>query len=430
MANIQTAKGVRDIYPEDGIILERALSVLRKNFAVYGFNPLDTPILEMFETLSSKYTGGAEILKETFKLTDQGKRDLGLRYDLTVPFARFVATNPVLKMPFKRYQIGRVFRDGPISPNRLREFTQCDCDVVGTKSIAADAECVELFLRCFEELGLPVVVRVNNRKILDAVMDTLKIKLELRERVILAVDKLDKKSVADVQKEIADLGISSVVVLKLFSVLNATGGNSAVLAIVEKLIGTENEGVRELRELLELCSANNDAGDVLFVPSLARGLAYYTGSIFEVYVKDGSIKSSIGSGGRYDKMIGMLMGSSQEYPAVGCSFGLDVILNALKAKEKNVVRSVVQVYVVPIGLRLTQVWPIVLLLRSKGICTDVSFAGKGVSKGLDFASKLGIPYVVIVGDAELAAKKVMLKDMINGGEQLLSISDVVKRVEK
>ncbi len=424
MSDIQTAKGVRDIYPEDGIILERALSVLRKNFVLYGFNPLDTPILEMFETLSSKYTGGAEILKETFRLTDQGKRDLGLRYDLTVPFARFVATNPVLKMPFKRYQIGRVFRDGPISPNRLREFTQCDCDVVGTKSIAADAECVELFLRCFSELGLPVVVRVNNRKILDAVMDALKIKLDMRERVILAVDKLDKKLVADVQKEIVELGISSAVVEKLFEVLNATGGNAKVLAVVEKLIGNENEGVKELRELLELCNSE----DVVFVPSLARGLAYYTGSIFEVYVKDGSIKSSIGSGGRYDKMIGMLMGSSQEYPAVGCSFGLDVILNALKAKEKNVARSVVQVYIVPIGLRLTQVWWVVQGLRAKGISTDVSFAGKGVSKGLDFASKLGIPYVAIIGDKELAVKKVMLKDMNKGGEQLLSLADVVKKV--
>jgi len=423
---IQTAKGVRDIYPEDGIILEKALSVLRRNFALYGFNPLDTPILEMFETLSSKYTGGAEILKETFKLTDQGKRDLGLRYDLTVPFARFVATNPVLKMPFKRYQIGRVFRDGPISPNRLREFTQCDCDVVGTKSIAADAECVELFLRCFTELGLPVVVRVNNRKILDSVMDTLKIKSESRDKVILAIDKLEKKPLVEVQKEIEELGISSAVVLKLFEVLNATGGNAKVLAVVEKLIGNENEGVKELRELLELCNSE----DVVFVPSLARGLAYYTGSIFEVYVRDGSIKSSIGSGGRYDKMIGQLMGSLQEYPSVGCSFGLDVILNALKAKERNVARSVVQVYVVPIGLKLTQVWPIVSSLRAKGICTDVSFAGKGVSKGLDFASKLGIPYVAIVGDAELAAKKVMLKDMNAGTEQLLLLADVVKRVKK
>jgi histidyl-tRNA synthetase len=424
---IQTAKGVRDIYPEEGIILEGALSVLRKNFALFGFNPLDTPILEMFETLSSKYTGGAEILKETFKLTDQGKRELGLRYDLTVPFARFVATNPVLKMPFKRYQIGRVFRDGPITANRLREFTQCDCDIVGTKSIAADAECVELFLRCFADLELPVVVRVNNRKILDSVMDVLKIKYDLRERVILAVDKLDKKSVVEVQKEIAELGISSAVISKLFEVLNATGGNPKVLAIVEKLIGKENEGLKELRELLELCNSD----DVVFVPSLARGLAYYTGSIFEVYVKNGSIKSSIGSGGRYDKMISQLMGSPQEYPAVGCSFGLDVILNALKAKqtEKGISKSVVQVYVVPIGLRLTQVWPVVSALREKGISTDVSFAGKGVSKGLDFASKLGIPYVAIIGDKELAEEKVMLKDMNSGTEQLLSLSEVMKKMK-
>src|SRR3989344_2719451 len=167
---VDTAKGTRDIVPEEAILFQEIQDIFRKNFELFGFNPLQTPTLEQFETLSSKYTGGAEILKETFQLTDQGNRKLGLRYDLTVPFSRFVAMNPQLKMPFKRYQIGSVFRDGPVATNRLREFTQCDCDVVGTKNIAADAECVQLFLKSFTDLGLDIEVRVNNRKILDGMM--------------------------------------------------------------------------------------------------------------------------------------------------------------------------------------------------------------------------------------------------------------------
>ncbi|HLC22146.1 MAG TPA: ATP phosphoribosyltransferase regulatory subunit, partial [Candidatus Nanoarchaeia archaeon] len=153
---LELAKGTRDLPPEESILLDEVVSVLKRNFILFGFNPLETPILERFDTLASKYAGGAEILKETFQLTDQGKRALALRYDLTVPFARFVAMNPQLKLPFKRYQIGRVFRDGPVSTNRLREFTQCDCDIVGTKSLVADAECVQLYLKCFSELGLDV----------------------------------------------------------------------------------------------------------------------------------------------------------------------------------------------------------------------------------------------------------------------------------
>lgn len=421
---IQTAKGVRDIPPEDQIILERALSILKKNFELFGFNPLDTPILEMYSTLASKYTGGVEILKETFKLKDQGNRELALRYDLTVPFARFIAMNKQLKMPFKRYQIGRVFRDGPISANRLREFTQCDCDIVGTKSIAADAECLELFLQCFADLGLDVVIKVNNRKILDGIMNSLKIPENLRESVILAIDKLDKKTKVEVINELRSLQISEKTIASLFRVMEAEGNNAFILQKVKVIVGSNNEGVAELEELLQLCNSKN----VVFTPSLARGLSYYTGSIFEVYVPNSNIKSSIGSGGRYDRMINSLMGSLQEYPAVGCSFGLDVILNALKEKTKEVKKSVVKAYVIPVGIPQEKAWSIVRQLRANTIPTDQAFGMKGISKGLDYASKLGILYVIIVGDKELKEKKVLLKDMNNGKEQLLSLANVIKKL--
>ena len=423
---VDTAKGTRDIVPEEAILFQEIQDIFKKNFELFGFNPLQTPTLELFETLSSKYTGGAEILKETFQLSDQGQRKLGLRYDLTVPFSRFVAMNPQLKMPFKRYQIGSVFRDGPVGSNRLREFTQCDCDVVGTKSIVADAECVQLFLQAFAALGLDVEVRVNNRKILDAMMNTLQISLDKRSSVILAIDKLDKKSRKDVEEEIYTLGVKKDVVAKLFELLNLQGSNTKILDGIVAFVGKDAEGVVEMRELLSYCSQKN----VLFVPSLARGLAYYTGSIFEVYAPGTSVTSAIGSGGRYDKMIGSLLGSTQEYPAVGCSFGLDRIMAVVAEKRKQRVKSVVKVFVIPIGLSLDKVWPVVMELREKGVATDMYFAAKSVSKGLDFANAYKIPYVLLIGEDELKKKKVKLKDMDSGKEEMLSVKDVVKRVKK
>src|SRR3989344_4982677 len=173
---LQLAKGVKDTPPEEKILQLKVVDTLRKNFELYGYSPLETPILERYDTLASKYAGGSEIIKETFKLRDQGKRDLGLRYDLTVPFCRFIAMNPNLKMPFKRYQIGRVFRDGPIKLGRFREFWQCDIDVVGIKSMKIDAEFIEIFNKVFKELNIKIEIKVNNRKILDAIMNKIKAK--------------------------------------------------------------------------------------------------------------------------------------------------------------------------------------------------------------------------------------------------------------
>ncbi|MFA6889258.1 MAG: ATP phosphoribosyltransferase regulatory subunit, partial [Candidatus Woesearchaeota archaeon] len=169
MANVQllNAKGTQDFPPEEKILRNKIEKVLVDTFELYGFSPLDTPVLERYDLMASKYAGGAEILKETFKLMDQGKRELCLRYDLTVPFCRFIGMNPSLKMPFKRYQIGTVYRDGPVASDRLRIFTQCDVDTVGTKSMAADAECLLLAESVFKQLKIAVTIEVNNRKFLD-----------------------------------------------------------------------------------------------------------------------------------------------------------------------------------------------------------------------------------------------------------------------
>jgi len=416
-------KGMRDFSPQEKILREKVIAVLKKNFEIFGFNPLETPIVEKFETLASKYAGGAEILKETFQLEDQGKRKLGLRYDLTVPFARYISNNPNIKLPFKRYQIGPVFRDGPLRTNRYRQFDQCDSDIVGTRSLTADAECIFLFLSCFEELGLDVEVRVNNRKILDEVMQTLKIKEDLRAAIILTLDKLDKKSIREVEEELASLRIDKSASKELLKFFSLRGTNADVLKETEKILGM-SEGVKELKDLLSLCSSK----DILFVPSLARGLSYYTGTIFEVYIKNSSVKNSIAAGGRYDQMIGNFLENNQEYPAVGCSFGLDVICDALLEKEIKK-KSVVLVYVIPVGLSLEKVWDFVLSLRKEGICCDIDFNNRGISKNLNYVNAYGIPYALIIGENELKNKKFTLKNMVEGKEEKLDMKSIVKKLK-
>jgi histidyl-tRNA synthetase len=419
----QLAKGMRDLKPEDMIILKNVVSILEKNFAIFGYNPIQTPSIERYDTMASKYTGGAEILKETFKLTDQGKRKLALRYDLTVPVCRFMAMNPQLKMPFKRYQIGRVFRDGPIRPNRYREFTQCDVDVIGVKGVSADAECVEVALKCFEDFKIPVVLQVNNRKVLDELMEKFGIKKSARTGTILAIDKIEKKLRVEIEKEIKALGVKQESIDKLFDVFMLR--NNRALEKVEEVLGSESEGVKEIKELLALCPYPS----VVFNPALARGLSYYTGTVFEVFVADGSIRSSVAGGGRYDNMIAALMGSKQEYPAVGISFGLDVIVDALKRRQKSVVKSTVSLYVVPIGVEVKDVWSFVKELRGAGIATDLSFGRKGITKNIKYADSYGIPYVLLVGEDEIKSKKFSLKNLKTGKEKKLTLKQVIKEVK-
>jgi len=183
---VQLAKGVRDFAPNEKIARNYLVSTLKTIFENYGFNPLETPIIERLETLAAKTGGGEEIMKEVFQFNDQGKRELGLRFDLTVPMSRFVAMNPNLKMPFKRYQIGRVFRDGPIKLGRYREFWQCDVDTIGSKDMRADAEIITLTQEAFSKLGLDVTILINNRKLLNAIVQKAGISAELSGTVMLS----------------------------------------------------------------------------------------------------------------------------------------------------------------------------------------------------------------------------------------------------
>lgn len=410
---LQLPRGMRDFPPEEKILRDEVIATLKELFELYGFSPLETPVVERWEILSAKYSGGEEILKETFKLKDQGGRDLGLRYDLTVPLARFVGMNPTIKRPFKRYQIGTVYRDGPIKKGRTREFYQCDADIVGSSSPLADAECVQLALDVFERLGIDVIVKINNRKILSEMARLASVPQDLTDAAILSLDKLEKIGPDEVIREMVERGISRASAERFLS------------GAQDREALKNSEGYRELEPVLSYLQDTR----VVWTPSLARGLSYYTGTIYEVYARDSSVTGSLAAGGRYDNMIGQFLEGAEKIPAVGISFGLEPILEVLKERRDLPLRkTVTQVYVIPFKNLLSEGRRVCQQLRRAGIKTDMDFSAKGISDGLKYANSYDIPFVVIVGPDEVAQGKVKLRDMRSGEERLLTIEEVVQHV--
>lgn len=423
-------KGMRDMLPEEAIPRQWLRDQLREAFERYGFSPLETPAVEKYDVLASKYAGGAEILKECFRLQDQGGRELGLRYDLTVPLARVISANPNVKLPFKRYQIAPVWRDGPMGMGRYREFWQCDGDIVGAKSMAADAEAIAIAAMAFDQLGMAYTIYVNDRKLMNGLLAALGV-MENRESVILALDKLHKITREELTKELQALGLARKAIDELLRVFSQEGTSEELLAKAEKLIRDEEgkDGVRELRELFTALKGLG-VRNVKLDLALARGLAYYTGPVFETILTDSPIKTSVCSGGRYDAMIGKFTGSEKaEFPAVGVSFGMDRIYDALKAAGKLPAgrRSLTEAFIVPIK-DAAPALALVQELRSAGIRAETDIIGRNIGKNLDYANALAIPYVLFLGPEEVKAKKVKLRDMATGKEQLLTAADASKAI--
>lgn len=424
--DLQLAKGVRDIPPEEKIVMNRMLETLRKNFELYGFVPLETPMIERWETLTAKGGAGEEsdALRETFKLKDQGNRDLALRFDLTVPLARYVAMNPQLKLPFKRYEMGPVFRDGPIKLGRYRQFWQCDVDTVGVKGMLAEAEQLALVQSVFQEFGIDIVIKVNNRKLLNGILEQCGIKR--RELAIVAIDKLEKIGIKGVSEELRQRSYSDEQIDKIFEFIQ----EDITLEELENKI-TAPEGIEGLKELEELFNYLKEmkVTSAKFEISLARGLGYYTGTVFEAFSVGGPVSGSLVGGGRYDDMVGKFAGGGRDIAAVGLSFGLAPIMDTLKAKEKNEQKTAVQAYIIPIQT-IKESLGMAQQLRSKGIAVDMDLNGKGVGKNMEYVNTLRIPYAIIIGENELKQKKLLLRDMKTGEQQLLNISGAIKILKK
>ena len=427
---------MKDLSPEESILRNKLINTFKQTFENYGFSPLETPLIERFDILSAKYAGGEEILRETFKLKDQGKRELGLRYDLTVPLARYVGMNPQIKLPFKRYQIGNVYRDGPIKLGRTREFVQCDADIIGSSSPTADAELLLLASRIFDRLNLKVEIKLNSRKILNAIMEALDIPEKDKIEFVLSLDKLEKIGVNGVKEDLKKKNIKEY--KEIISLLSTAKIKSPgeLKNYIKKLFekkkkkfeNTESErGFDEVEEILNYLKSLR-IKNVEFNGALARGLAYYTGPVFEVFLKNSEIKSSVAAGGRYDEMVGKFLEGKSYYPATGISFGLEPIIQTLKSGKYEIKKTVTEIYIIPINT-LKESLEIAEELRKNNINVDVAFDKKGVGKSLEYADKMEIPYAVISGEDELRKNKIKLKDMKSGKEEMLSIEAVVKRLK-
>lgn len=418
---LQLPKGTRDLKPEEAIVRNKIVNTLKEVFELYGYSPMETPVFERYDLLASKYAGGSEILKETFKLKDQGGRELGLRYDLTVPMCRLVGMNPNIKLPFKRYAIGEVFRDGAVERARYRQFTQCDVDVVGIKSMTADAEIIALTQRAFRKLGFDTIIKVNNRKLLNDLLLSAGVKKDKLETVILSIDKLEKFGLEAVKKELKEKGIDSGTISNVVKISDIKGNNNEKLNKIKKIVNNRSEGIEELEELLSLL--NILKVNVDFDVSLARGLAYYTGTVIETILKSSKVKSSVAGGGRYDNMIGSFIGKGN-FPAVGISFGLERIYDAYTEKIVTQQKTVTKLYIVPINT-FKESLKIAEELRNKNVQVDIDLTGKRPSKNLQYANSLQIPYALLIGKEELRQGKVKLKNMGSGEEKLMTAEELV-----
>ncbi|MEM2707664.1 MAG: histidine--tRNA ligase [Candidatus Pacearchaeota archaeon] len=424
---IKELKGIKDYLPEEQILREKIIDILKEKFKIYGFKPIETSILDYYEIAASKYAG-SEIIKEIYKLKDRGNRELCLRYELTFKLAKLIALNPNIRFPFKRYEIGKVFRDGPVKKGRLREFTQCDIDIIGIKSFVADAEIIALAFDIFKTLDISVFAYINSINILFGIFDYCEIDREKFNDIALSIDKIEKLGKNYVIEELRKKGIKEKNIKKIFEIFDSleNKNNEEKIDYLKNLKNDIlNKGINEIEEVLKFLSYLGINKNIIFNPSLARGLSYYTSLIWEFYAKN-KIKSSIAAGGRWDNLISKFLNTDKEYPATGMSFGLDVIYEILKEKYKDKL-NIIKVLIIPINT-LEKCLEISNILRKNKISCSIIYE-KNLKKALDYANKEKIKYCLIIGEKEIKEGKLKLKDMESGEEKLLYLQEVIEKLK-
>ena len=423
---LRNVKGTTDYSPKEQYIRNYISDTLKKVFEKYGFKPLQTPLLCYYDLLALKYDEENDILKEVYKVSDQGNRNLALRYDLTVPFAKYIAINQNTKLPFKRYEIGEVFRNGPVKLGRDREFIQCDVDTVGIEGQLVEAEFVALYVEAYKELGIDVIIKYNNRKFLSGIIIEAGIPDELVTDTITVIDKFEKLTKEELEKEFLKIRVNKDQIEKLYQFLQMDGEELVNIISENEIL---NEGIKELETLKKYVEELNLAEYVQFSPSLARGQEYYTGTVFEVYDAKGEIKSSIGGGGRYDKMITDFINDGKQYPAVGISFGLNVIYEILKEREEFTQKALTDIFIIPMGTEI-ECLKIAETLRKADFKVEVEMKTRKMKKSLEYANEENIPYVFILGEDELKQNQVSVKDMKNKTQTTISLENLVEDFKK
>jgi histidyl-tRNA synthetase len=442
-AKTQPARGMRDFLPADVRKREYVIGVIKQVYQRYGFEPLETPAVENIETLLGKY--GEEGNQLIFKILKRGEHektgeaDLALRYDLTVPLARVVAQyqNDLPKF-FKRYQIQPVWRADRPARGRFREFYQCDVDVLGSRSMVVEAELISAASDALVALGFEdFAIRLNHRQVLNGILDQAGVAREKHDDALVALDKMDKAGAEGVARELNQRGIVDESAVKLMRFFEGLAGaqhaadlaevgdsraayNADVLGRLVEFIGAHEigaTGVDELRQILQFAKAGGAAHRIKLDPTLARGLAYYTGAIIEINVAD--LAGSLGGGGRYDNLVGMFLG--RDVPACGFSLGLERIIvvmsetdmfpGALLSSPADVMMTIWNENSINDSIEIAAE------LRKCGLRVDVYPEVDKLSKQFKYASARGIPFVVISGEDERARGEVAIKDMKSGEQK-------------
>jgi histidyl-tRNA synthetase len=426
----QPPKGTRDFLPEDMIARKFILETIEKTFQKFGFQPMDTPAFEDWQLLSKKGSGGEAIKNEIYYFRDKSDRELGLRFDLTVPTARVVASNPQLPKPFKRYQIGKVWRYDNPQAGRFREFTQTDADIFGSKKMACEAECMAAAVYALKQLGFrDFSIRLNNRKILNALLEFTGIKNPAE--VLRVLDKLEKTGENEVLRQLTNIA-GEKTAKKLLSLIKISGQPKTVLLKGRKVLGgikTAEEGFFELEEITKESETYGISGRLSIDFSLVRGLDYYTGPIYEISAKSAAI-GSIAGGGRYDSLIGLYSG--KPIPATGFSFGVERICEIMKNEGMfKFQKTYTKIFVVSVSDKTRKdAMEIAEKLRSRGIETETDLMGRDIRKQMEYANSTGIPFALFVGEKELKEKKFTLKDMRTGKEKKIKIEEIITCVLK
>lgn len=448
-------QGTRD-FAADTLRKRRYIIDTVKNiFEVYGFEPLETPSIENLETLMGKY--GDEGDKLIFKILNNGldnpaKRESArenfehvlagknskhiteraLRYDLTIPFARYMAMNSgKLTIPFKRYQIQPVWRADRPQKGRYREFMQCDADIAGTYSLVSDVELVEIYIDVFKKLKIPVEVKINNRKILAALAEVTG-SIEKLNELTIAIDKLDKIGIAKVKEELVSTGFSQKHILTIENYINISGTNIEKLKEVKKIVGQTQagkKGVEELNFILDYLdnSLKEDSKQSFKVDfTLARGLNYYTGTIYEVKAKDVQM-GSIGGGGRYDNLTGLF--GVPDMPGVGISFGLDRIYDVMEELNlfpENIYQAT-QVLFFNLGEKESRhAYQLMQELRHNQISCELFYENSKMEKQFKYATKKNISYAVIIGSKEMQDESCVVKNLEKGEQETIAQNELLK----
>ena len=435
--NVQprTLSGFMELLPKDQVLMEKIMETLRETYSLYGFTPLDTPVIEASEVLLAK--GGGETENQIYRFT-KGESDLSLRFDLTVPLAKYVALHyGELSFPFRRYQIGKVYRGERAQRGRFREFYQADIDIIGDGKldIVNEAEIPAIIYQTFSRLGLErFQIRVNNRKILNGFYDMLGLREQSGE-IMRTVDKLEKIGGDKVRELLMEAGVSEEKAGEILRFIGICGKNSQVLKALESYRGKDelfDQGLEELGTVVKYLGAfgvpeENFAVDL----TIARGLDYYTGTVYETMMTDHPEIGSICSGGRYDNLAEYY--TNKQLPGVGISIGLTrlfYVLQEQKMLNEEAGTAPADVLLLPMTEELGPAIELGTRLRGEGIRVQLYTEPKKFKAKMNYADKLGVPFVVFLGEDEIQEEVVSCKDMVSGEQTKLDFSSTVTRVKE